>query len=200
MTHDWNALLTTATEDFARTIGEVDPVAVVPSCPGWTVTDLVDHVGGVHQWARHAIVDGNPEGEPEAAERRPRGLVRRARGRRSGRAGRGRTRRAGLDVRHRADRRVVAAPPDPRDPDAHPRPARRRRPGRRVGDHSRPRLGRRRTRWRPSSTHARCGWAAPSRCPAPCAWSPPTSPTTSPSSSARPRRSSRCEHPRSTYC
>lgn len=66
MTHDWNALLATATDDFARTIGEVDPVAVVPSCPGWTVGDLVDHVGGVHQWARHAVVEGNPEGEPES--------------------------------------------------------------------------------------------------------------------------------------
>ena len=67
MTHDWTALLTTATDDFARTIGEVDPVAVVPSCPGWTVADLVDHVGGVHQWARHAVVEGNPKGEPEPA-------------------------------------------------------------------------------------------------------------------------------------
>ena len=66
MTHDWNALLTTATDDFARTIGEVDPVAVVPSCPGWTVTDLVDHVGGVHQWARHAVLEGTPDGQPES--------------------------------------------------------------------------------------------------------------------------------------
>ncbi|WP_345522331.1 maleylpyruvate isomerase family mycothiol-dependent enzyme [Nocardioides conyzicola] len=66
MTHDWHALLATATDDFTRTIGEVDPVAVVPSCPGWTVTDLVDHVGGVHQWAQHAVVEGNPEGQPES--------------------------------------------------------------------------------------------------------------------------------------
>jgi uncharacterized protein (TIGR03083 family) len=68
VTHDWTALLTTATDDFARTIGEVDPAAAVPSCPGWTVADLVDHVGGVHQWARHAVVAGAPDGEPVPPE------------------------------------------------------------------------------------------------------------------------------------
>ncbi|HEY0871366.1 MAG TPA: maleylpyruvate isomerase family mycothiol-dependent enzyme [Acidothermaceae bacterium] len=31
--------------------------AVVPPCPGWTVRDLVTHVGGVHRWAA-AIVGG----------------------------------------------------------------------------------------------------------------------------------------------
>ena len=31
--------------------------ASVPSCPGWTVRDLVTHVGGVHRWAA-AIVGG----------------------------------------------------------------------------------------------------------------------------------------------
>ncbi|GAA4378567.1 maleylpyruvate isomerase family mycothiol-dependent enzyme [Nocardioides caricicola] len=62
--HDWTALLTAATDDFARITGEVDPVAAVPACPGWTVADLVDHLGGVHQWARHAVVAGNPDGKP----------------------------------------------------------------------------------------------------------------------------------------
>lgn len=64
MTHDWTALLTAATDDFARITGEADPVAAVPACPGWTVADLVDHVGGVHQWARHAVVEGTPDGQP----------------------------------------------------------------------------------------------------------------------------------------
>jgi uncharacterized protein (TIGR03083 family) len=31
--------------------------AAVPSCPGWTVRDVVTHVGGVHRWAT-AIVGG----------------------------------------------------------------------------------------------------------------------------------------------
>jgi uncharacterized protein (TIGR03083 family) len=51
-----NELLVTA--DFA---------APVPSCPGWTVADLIVHLGETHLWARHAIVAGNPEApDPEA--------------------------------------------------------------------------------------------------------------------------------------
>ena len=67
MTLDWTALLATATDDFARLVDEVDPAAVVPSCPGWSVADLVDHVAGVHQWARHAVVEGTPDGVSEPA-------------------------------------------------------------------------------------------------------------------------------------
>lgn len=67
MTPDWTALLAAATADFARLAAETDPTAPVPACPGWTVGDLVDHLGGVHQWARHAVVEGNPDGRPEPA-------------------------------------------------------------------------------------------------------------------------------------
>lgn len=67
MTDDWNDLLAAAIEDFTQTLADADPAASVPSCPGWTVADLVDHLGGVHQWARHAVVEGNPKGEPEPA-------------------------------------------------------------------------------------------------------------------------------------
>jgi uncharacterized protein (TIGR03083 family) len=35
----------------------------VPSCPGWTLADLVRHVGAIHRWA-HAIVDGRLDGRP----------------------------------------------------------------------------------------------------------------------------------------
>ena len=62
---DWYALLPTVTADFARLLDEVDPTAGVPACPEWCVADLVEHLGGVHQWARHAIVEGTPEGQPE---------------------------------------------------------------------------------------------------------------------------------------
>ncbi len=31
--------------------------AIVPACPGWTLRDLVVHVGEVHQWARANITD-----------------------------------------------------------------------------------------------------------------------------------------------
>lgn len=64
---DWNTLLAGATTDLARLTAEVDLTATVPACPEWCVADLVEHVGGVHQWARHAIVEQNPEGTPEPA-------------------------------------------------------------------------------------------------------------------------------------
>jgi len=40
----------------------------VPSCPGWTVEDLVSHVGRVHRWAaRHlAAAPGQPERGPRS--------------------------------------------------------------------------------------------------------------------------------------
>lgn len=65
--HDWNALLTAATGEVARLVGEIDPTTAVPACPDWCVADLVEHLGGVHQWARHAIVEGGPEGRPAPA-------------------------------------------------------------------------------------------------------------------------------------
>lgn len=66
-THDWNALLGAATGEVARLVDEVDLTAAVPACPEWCVADLVEHLGGVHQFARHAIVEGNPECSPEPA-------------------------------------------------------------------------------------------------------------------------------------
>jgi uncharacterized protein (TIGR03083 family) len=43
--------------------------AAVPSCPGWTVRELVTHVGGVHRWAA-AIVGGALPGPDEATSER----------------------------------------------------------------------------------------------------------------------------------
>jgi uncharacterized protein (TIGR03083 family) len=38
-----------------------EPVA---ACPGWTVHDLVGHLGGVHRWARDIVLTGRPGPEP----------------------------------------------------------------------------------------------------------------------------------------
>ncbi|MFD9366527.1 maleylpyruvate isomerase family mycothiol-dependent enzyme [Streptomyces sp. NPDC060020] len=32
-----------------------EPVPAVPSCPGWTVSDLVAHLGGVHRYLAHVL-------------------------------------------------------------------------------------------------------------------------------------------------
>jgi uncharacterized protein (TIGR03083 family) len=39
--------------------------APVPTCPGWSVGDLLAHTGGVHDWARD-FVEGDPLADPGA--------------------------------------------------------------------------------------------------------------------------------------
>ena len=38
-----------------------DPAAAVPTCPEWTVRDLVRHLGGVHRWATGHVAGGRTE-------------------------------------------------------------------------------------------------------------------------------------------
>lgn len=40
---------------LAREANRVLPTDPVPTCPGWTVGDLVAHVGGVHRWATRVV-------------------------------------------------------------------------------------------------------------------------------------------------
>lgn len=68
MMHDWLSLLRTQTDRFAEVIGRGDLDATITFCPGWSLRDLVDHLGGVHQWAAHAVVTGDPVFDPEPAE------------------------------------------------------------------------------------------------------------------------------------
>ncbi|HEX6444914.1 MAG TPA: maleylpyruvate isomerase family mycothiol-dependent enzyme [Streptosporangiales bacterium] len=44
------------------------PEATVPSCPGWTVRDLVRHTGGFHRWARTHVAGRRTTELPEADE------------------------------------------------------------------------------------------------------------------------------------
>jgi uncharacterized protein (TIGR03083 family) len=66
---DWIAELDRATSSFASVLDDGDLEAAVPACPGWTLRELADHLGGVHHWARHAVVEGNPQGSTEPAPR-----------------------------------------------------------------------------------------------------------------------------------
>jgi uncharacterized protein (TIGR03083 family) len=47
-----------ACDAFAACLETGDLDAPVPACPGWTLTDLAHHLGGVHRWARTAVVEG----------------------------------------------------------------------------------------------------------------------------------------------
>lgn len=49
-----------ATAEVPVLLAGVDPDAPVPPCPGWTVTDLVGHLGEVHLWAEQCIRLGDP--------------------------------------------------------------------------------------------------------------------------------------------
>jgi uncharacterized protein (TIGR03083 family) len=44
--------------------------APVPTCPGWQVRDLVQHLGGVHRWATSYVVTGNPNPSSEKEDAR----------------------------------------------------------------------------------------------------------------------------------
>lgn len=41
-----------------------DREAAVPGCPGWTVEDLVAHVGSIHRWATQIVLTGSPADLP----------------------------------------------------------------------------------------------------------------------------------------
>jgi uncharacterized protein (TIGR03083 family) len=42
---------------LADAAGRAEVTATVPTCPGWTVRDLLLHVGGVHRWATMVVGD-----------------------------------------------------------------------------------------------------------------------------------------------
>lgn len=57
-------LLAALDTEAIRLAREADRVLLsdpVPTCPGWTVRDLVTHVGGVHRWATDVVANGRVE-------------------------------------------------------------------------------------------------------------------------------------------
>ena len=65
--HDWIELLRFQTDRFAAVVEGGDLEAQVVHCPGWSLRDLTDHLGGVHEWAAHAVVAGSPDLETAPA-------------------------------------------------------------------------------------------------------------------------------------
>ena len=49
------AVLATEATALAAAAEEAGLDAPVPTCPGWTVNDLVLHIGEVHRWATAAV-------------------------------------------------------------------------------------------------------------------------------------------------
>lgn len=65
---DWLGLLRVHTDRFAAVISDVDVDVAVTHCPGWSLHDLVVHLGGIHQWTAHAAVHADPDFEPAPVE------------------------------------------------------------------------------------------------------------------------------------
>lgn len=58
-------LLATEVERFAAVVGDLPATTAVPTCPGWDVSELSRHLGGVHRWAEDLV-------RSAATRRRPR--------------------------------------------------------------------------------------------------------------------------------
>jgi uncharacterized protein (TIGR03083 family) len=67
----------TAAEWFAVTVASADLRAGVPTCPGWTVYELVTHLGNIHAWAATVVETGQaaPEQNDEPAARKAKAVA-----------------------------------------------------------------------------------------------------------------------------
>lgn len=57
---DYDARLHAAADEFRGILKQVSPDALVPSCPGWTVHGLTEHLGRVHQMVHQVVASGAP--------------------------------------------------------------------------------------------------------------------------------------------
>jgi uncharacterized protein (TIGR03083 family) len=77
---DYQAALIEQNRLLADTFFSADPEIPIPTCPDWTMRQLIRHVGRAHRWAAHIIStrgdvtldprtvpDGRPPDEPEGA-------------------------------------------------------------------------------------------------------------------------------------
>jgi uncharacterized protein (TIGR03083 family) len=60
------AHLRRSVEEFQRLLSATDLAAPVPSCPSWTVDDLVRHVCGIYRWVGRALGVSGTAGAPAA--------------------------------------------------------------------------------------------------------------------------------------
>jgi uncharacterized protein (TIGR03083 family) len=46
---------------LAQAAGQVALETAIPTCPGWTMRDLVRHIGGIHRWAAMHVREGRTQ-------------------------------------------------------------------------------------------------------------------------------------------
>ena len=61
---DLVAVVDVESKRFAAEVDRVLLSDAVPTCPEWSVQQLVEHLGGVHRWAATIVVDGRREDLP----------------------------------------------------------------------------------------------------------------------------------------
>ncbi|MGH3431523.1 MAG: maleylpyruvate isomerase family mycothiol-dependent enzyme [Thermocrispum sp.] len=61
------AAMQAAGERLAVAAESAGLAAEVPSCPGWTVRELLFHTGGVHRWAATIVAEARAESVPQVA-------------------------------------------------------------------------------------------------------------------------------------
>jgi uncharacterized protein (TIGR03083 family) len=66
--HEHLASLDLAGRRLAASAAAAGPQALVPSCPGWRVADLLRHTGGVHRWAALVLGTGRDRAQATAPE------------------------------------------------------------------------------------------------------------------------------------
>ena len=59
--------LESAAARFSAALAGGDLAAPVPSCGDWQLLDLAHHLGGIHRWARVAVLEGHPNGTSDDA-------------------------------------------------------------------------------------------------------------------------------------
>ena len=63
---EWIDLLEDTTGRFAEVLETGDLAAPVPTCPGWTLAELGEHLRWTHAWASHAVTAATPDGDSPA--------------------------------------------------------------------------------------------------------------------------------------
>lgn len=68
---DLERLLPVVLDDVVAVLDSADLGAPVAACPDWRVIDLVDHLGGIHQWAAAAVRAADPDAGAPTLAREP---------------------------------------------------------------------------------------------------------------------------------
>jgi uncharacterized protein (TIGR03083 family) len=62
---EYQGIIRRDADELLAALAAADPAAPVPACPDWSIRDLVDHLGRIHQWARLNACSGVDSTSPK---------------------------------------------------------------------------------------------------------------------------------------